>query len=88
MSPLILAGVFAAAIVTAPSAAADPDSGNAGYEPYGKGVPTVMSGKPVPTMNGVPCVGGHLGTCISIAANQPPPKNPSTRVGHSPTIRR
>ena len=69
-------------------AAADPAGGNSGYEPYGDGVPTVISGGPVPTMNGVPCVAGHLGTCVSMAANQPPPRKPSTGVGHSPTIRR
>jgi hypothetical protein len=51
-------------------------------------VPIVISGGPVPTMNGVPCVAGHLGTCISMVQNQPPPRRPSTGVGHSPTIRR
>jgi hypothetical protein len=84
----ILAGVCAAALATAPTAAADPAGGNSGYEPYGDGVPTVISGGPVPTMNGVPCVAGHLGTCVSMAQNRPPPRKPSTGVGHSPTVRR
>ncbi len=87
-SRLLVAGVCATAIATAPTAAADPAGDNSGYAPYGDGVPVVISGRPVPTMNGVPCVAGHLGTCISFAQNQPPPKIPSTRVGHSPTIRR
>ncbi len=85
---LILVGACAAAIATAPTAVASPAGDNSGFEPYGDGVPTVISGGPVPTMNGVPCVAGHLGTCVSIAANQPSPKTPLTRVGHSPTIRR
>ena len=85
---LIVAGVCAAAIAAAPTAAAQPAGDNSGYEPNGDGVPTVISGGPVPTMNGVPCVAGHLGTCISFAQNQPPSRTPLTRVGHSPTIRR
>lgn len=84
MRRLIILGVCA----TAAPAAADPAGGNSGYEPYGDGVPTVISGGSVPTMNGVPCVAGHLGTCISMAQNQHPPRRPSTGVGHSPTIRR
>ncbi len=85
---LIVVGVYAAAIAAAPTAAAQPTGDDSGYEPYGDGVPTVISGGPVPTMNGVPCVAGHLGTCVSIAANQPPSRTPLTGVGHSPTIRR
>ena len=88
MRSLLLVSAFAAVIATAPTAVADPAGGNSGYEPYGDGVPTVISGGPVPTMNGVPCVAGHLGTCISMSQNQPPPRRPSTGVGHSPTIRR
>ena len=88
MRHVIIACACAAAIAAAPPAAADPAGGNAGYEPYGDGVPTVISGGPVPTMNGVPCVAGHLGTCVSMAQNQPPPRKPSTGVGHTPTIRR
>jgi hypothetical protein len=84
----ILIAVCAAAIAAAPTATADPSSDNTNYAPYGEGVPVVRSGGPVPTMNGVPCVGGHLGTCISFAQNQPPPRRPSTGVGHSPTVRR
>ena len=85
---LILLGACAVAIGAAPTTVAEPTSDNADFAPYGDGVPTVISGGPVPTLNGVPCVAGHLGTCISIAANQPPPRTPLTRVGHSPTIRR
>ena len=88
MRRLILAVVCVAAIATTPTAGAEPTGDNSGYEPYGDGVPTVISGGPVPTMNGVPCVAGHLGTCVSIAQNQPPSRTPLTRVGHSPTIRR
>ena len=88
MRRLILVGVCAAAIATAPTVGAEPAGDNSGYEPYGDGVPTVISGGPVPTMNGVPCVGGHLGTCFAFAANQPSSRTPLTRVGHSPTIRR
>ena len=74
MRRLLLVVVCAAAIATAPAAAADPAGGNSGYEPYGDGVPTVISGGSVPAMNGVPCVAGHLGTCISMAQNQSPPR--------------
>ena len=88
MRRLVLAGLCATAIATAPTAAADPDRRDYGYRPYGDGVPTVISGGPAPTMNGVPCVAGHLGTCISMAQNQSPPRKPSTGIGHSPTIRR
>jgi hypothetical protein len=88
MRRLVLVGLCATAIATAPTAAADPDGGNSGYRPYGDGVPTVISGGPAPTMNGVPCVAGHLGTCISKAQNRSPPRKPSTGIGHSPTIRR
>jgi hypothetical protein len=88
MHRLLLATVCAAAISTAPTAAADPAGGNSGYQPYGDGVPTIISGGPVPTMKGVPCVAGHLGTCVSMAQNQSPPRKPSTGIGHSPTIRR
>jgi hypothetical protein len=85
----ILIALCAAAITTtAPTAMAEPSGDNFNYAPYGDGVPVVQSGGPVPTMNGVPCVGGHLGTCISFAQNQPPPRRPSTGVGHSPTVRR
>jgi len=88
MRRLLLVTVFTAAIATAPAAVADPTGDNSGYQPYGDGVPTIISGGPVPTMNGVPCVAGHLGTCISMAQNQSPPRRPSTGIGHSPTIRR
>ena len=88
MRRLLLVGVCATAIATAPTAAAEPAGDNSNFAPYGDGVPTVISGGPVPTMNGVPCVAGHLGTCISMAQNQSPARKPSTGIGHSPTIRR
>ncbi|MGV9802492.1 hypothetical protein ACWDTP_31030 [Mycobacterium sp. NPDC003449] len=73
-------GFWALAVVLAPSAAAEP----ADRDPTG-----VYSGGPVPTVNGVPCVGGHLGTCLSFQQNQlgnrPAPR---TDLGHSPTVRR
>ena len=72
---MIVVGVYAAAIAAAPTAAAQPTGDDSGYEPYGDGVPTVISGGPVPTMNGVPCVAGHLGTCVSIAAKPIPVKD-------------
>ena len=88
MRRLLLVGVCATAIATAPTAAAEPAGDNSNFAPDGDGVPTVISGGPVPTMNGVPCVAGHLGTCISMAQNQSPARKPSTGIGHSPTIRR
>ena len=69
MRQLILAGVCAAAIATSPTAVADPAGGNSGYEPYGDGVPTVISGGPVPTMNGIPCNWSHSVTCWGMAQN-------------------
>jgi hypothetical protein len=84
---LLLAALCATAVATAPVAAAEPSGDDGNFAPYGPGVPTVISGGPAPTMNGVPCVAGHLGTCISMAQNQPPPRKPSTGVGHSPTVR-
>ena len=82
------AALCAIAIATAPAAAAEPATDNSEFAPYGDGVPTVVSGGPVPTMNGVPCVAGHLVTCVAMAQNQSPPRKPSTGIGHSPTIRR
>ncbi len=72
---LILIGVCTVAIATAPAAVAEPSGDNSGYQPYGDGVPTVISGGPVPTMNGVPCVAGHLGTCVAFAAKPTPVKD-------------
>jgi hypothetical protein len=46
MRQFILAGVFASAIAASPTAVADPAGPNSGYEPYGDGVPTVISGGP------------------------------------------
>ncbi|MCV7363458.1 hypothetical protein [Mycolicibacterium neworleansense] len=74
-------GVCALAVVFAPSAAAEP----AALDPTGN-----RSGGPVPTVNGVPCVGGNLGVCRSFRQNRPPAAHPGSRssVGHSPTVRR
>ena len=89
-----LVGGCAAVIAVAPTAHADVDrwhlpertgTSSDGASPY-DGAPTVVSGGPVPTMNGVPCVAGHLGTCIGFAQNSPPRKTPRSTVGHSPTV--
>ena len=77
----LLVGLWVAALIAAPCASAEPADDN-GYN----GAPTVVSGGPVPTMNGVPCVGGHLGTCTGFAQNQPRPTKPRSSVGHSPTV--
>jgi hypothetical protein len=79
----VLVGLGTAALIATPVAAAEPLDQN-GYN----GAPTVVSGGPVPTMNGVPCVAGHLGTCTGFAQNQPGPTKPPASVGHSPTVRR
>ena len=75
-----LAACGALAIGLAPAAAAD-----AALDPTGN-----RSGGPVPTMNGVPCVAGSLGVCLSFQQNQPPMRTsvPQSGVGHSPTVRR
>ena len=77
----LLLVVCAAVLLTAPAATAAPLDQN-GYN----GAPTPVSGGPVPTMNGVPCVAGHLGTCTGFAQNQPRPTRPRASVGHSPTV--
>ena len=77
----LLVGLTAAAVLAAPTAAAEPLNQN-GYN----GAPTVVSGGPVPTMNGVPCVAGHLGTCTGFAQNLPRPTQPRASVSHSPTV--
>jgi hypothetical protein len=77
----LLVGLCAAAVIAEPTAWAQPVDQN-GYN----GAPTVVSGGPVPTMNGVPCVAGHLGTCTAFAQNQPRPTTPTASVGHSPTV--
>jgi hypothetical protein len=77
----LLVGACAAAVFLAPAAGAAPLDQN-GYN----GAPTPVSGGPVPTMNGVPCVAGHLGTCTGFAQNQPRPMRPRASVGHSPTV--
>jgi hypothetical protein len=76
---LLLAAGVAVLIAISPAAHADDDSSY-------NGAPTVVSGGGVPTMNGVPCVGGHLGTCTGFAQNSPTPKMPRSVVGHSPTV--
>jgi hypothetical protein len=66
---LVVAGVAAASIVTAPPAAAcpvgmfsDPYTGRC----YTQGA--------LPTVSGIPCIPGRsLGTCLSILQNQPVP---------------
>jgi hypothetical protein len=75
----VLIGGFVAVVAVAPTASAD--DGHA-YN----GAPTVISGGPVPTMNGVPCVAGHLGTCTGFAQNSPGRRVPHSSVGHSPTV--
>lgn len=69
-------------LVLAPAAAAEPSDTDS---------TEVRSGGPVPTVNGVPCVAGHLGTCLGFLQNNPPGLNasvPQSGVGHSPTVRR
>jgi hypothetical protein len=77
----LLIGVYAAAAIAAPIASAEPLDQN-GYN----GAPAVVSGGPVPTMNGVPCVAGHLGTCTGFAQNLPRRTRPRASVGHSPIV--
>jgi hypothetical protein len=76
---LLLAAGCAALITMSPAANADDESAY-------NGAPTVVSGGGVPTMNGVPCVAGHLGTCIGFAQNSPARKVPRSAIGHSPTV--
>jgi hypothetical protein len=79
-------GVCAAALFAAPTASVPPASA-APLEQNGyNGAPTPISGGPVPTMNGVPCVAGHLGTCTGFAQNQPGPTRPRAAIGSSPTV--
>ncbi|MGV0838075.1 hypothetical protein [Mycolicibacterium thermoresistibile] len=89
-----LAMLSAVAMVAAAPVGAQPNSNNPHEDahPGYNGAPTVISGKPVPTMNGVPCVGGNLGACVGFAQNQPQqnrvqPTKPRSTVGHSPTVR-
>ena len=81
---LVLEGVCAAMIAVAPTAGAE--TGTSSDDHAYNGAPTVISGGPVPTMNGVPCVAGHLGTCTGFAQNSPARKTPRSTVGHSPTV--
>lgn len=90
---VLVAGCAAAIAVTPTATAAPtadgwrvPQSGGSSCSDSDSsgGVPTVISGCGVPTMNGVPCVAGHLGTCIAFAQNQPPHRKPRSIVGHSP----
>ena len=78
MLPVLIGG-FVAVIAVAPTASADDEHAY-------NGAPTVISGGPVPTMNGVPCVAGHLGTCTGFAQNSPGRRTPRSTVGHSPTV--
>jgi hypothetical protein len=77
----LLMALCVTAIVMAAAAGAEPLDQN-GYN----GAPMGVSGGPTPTMNGIPCIGGHLGTCTGFAQNQPRPTKPRTSVGHSPTV--
>lgn len=77
----VLVVLCAAALFAAPIVNAEPLDQN-GYN----GAPTPVSGGPVPTMNGVPCIAGHLGTCTGFAQNQPRLTKPRASVGHSPTV--
>jgi hypothetical protein len=72
----LLVACCAAAIALAPAASAEPSK--------------VDDSGGVPTVNGVPCVAGHLGTCLSFLQNRPPHADPIPRskIGHSPTVRR
>lgn len=83
MADLLGVGTYLAAcgvlaIGLAPAAAAD-----AALDPTGN-----RSGGPVPTSNGVPCVAGSLGVCLSMQQNRPSTSVPQSGVGHSPTVRR
>jgi hypothetical protein len=78
----VFVGLCAAALIAAPTAGAEPLDQN-GYN----GAPIGVSGGPVPTMNGMPCVAGHLGPCTGVAQNHPRPTTPRVAVGHSPTVR-
>jgi hypothetical protein len=69
-------------VMAAATANAEPLDQN-GYN----GSPVPRSGGPVPTMYGVPCVAGHLGTCTGFAQNQPRAAKPGASVGHTPTVR-
>jgi len=81
---VIVSGVFAALIATAPAALAE----TPGYPAVdANGVPTNRSGGPAPTMNGITCTGGHYGVCFAMAQSQQPRRTPRVIVGHSPTIR-
>jgi hypothetical protein len=83
LSRSLVAGLCAAAAIAAPTAGAEPSDGNGnGYN----GAPTIVSGGPMPTMNGVPCFAGHFGTCVGFAQNQPPRTQPRSTMGHSPTV--
>lgn len=77
----LLVGCCAAAIALAPAATAQPEP----FDPTGN-----RSGGPVPTINGVPCVGGGLGACLSFRQNHPPNASSEARSSfrHSPTVRR
>lgn len=83
MAGLLRVGMYLAACVAlalglSPAAAAD-----AAFDPTGN-----RSGGPAPTVNGVPCVAGGLGVCLSMGQNRPPTSVPQSGVGHSPTVRR
>ena len=83
-SAVIVGGVCAGLIATAPTALAE----TPGYPATdANGVPTNRSGGPAPTMNGITCTGGHYGVCFAMAQSQQPRRTPRATVGHSPTVR-
>ncbi|WP_163683900.1 hypothetical protein [Mycolicibacterium gadium] len=84
-SALIVGGLCAALIATAPAALAEPTPGYPATD--ANGVPTNRSGGPAPTMNGITCTGGHYGVCFAMAQSQQPRRTPRVTVGHSPTVR-
>ena len=81
---LIVSGLCAVAIATAPAALGE---GTTYPSTDANGVPTNRSGGPVPTLNGIPCVGGHYGVCFALAQSQQPRRKPQATVGHTPTVR-
>jgi len=70
----VCAGALLMAGLTAPPAAAEPPP-DPGPNPAYNGAPGIVSGGPVPTLAGVPCVGGNLGVCVAIAQHQPPERH-------------
>ncbi|WP_285034591.1 hypothetical protein [Mycolicibacterium sp. lyk4-40-TYG-92] len=83
MAGLLRMGTYLAACGVLAIGLSPAAAGDAAFDPTGN-----RSGGPVPTINGVPCVGGGLGVCLSMRQNGPPTSVPQSGVGHSPTVRR